>query len=425
MSGARITVDGLWRCLCPSIDAAALATAITVPYRPRRASRRLATTVCARPRAAPRRHLHTTPRRLQDNGAQKEEESCIPVVDTEAKAKQDVAPESSDFGDQKPAVKIDQEATKAWSGYFDVVLSEAIEEQQSNNLRESNEPVEDTSPEVAAAEAQWDPLGVAFDTKKQQREYEFLPLSNHIGDQCSSTVASVKAGKDPLDELFGTEEKKQHVSPDIHDLGGDSSPTSADAEAGNDLFDDVFGTSVDKGRFDALVDADNAVLGDFTKPMGADQGGSVSGPTTEETIAATVDELPSAQQEGKSRVRSSIHTEMADRLLKMKPPFKDVPPEAEKGDILNALVQARMRGPRKFRRITATLLKHLISMDPKPKALYYDILFRAHCVPEGSADVIADLLQEMRREKVHWSSSAYHSVLRVSSLFPFSSSLTD
>lgn len=58
MSGARITIDGLWRCLCPSIDAATFNRAISTPYHPRLPSD------SARRR---RRRLHTTTSRLEDD----------------------------------------------------------------------------------------------------------------------------------------------------------------------------------------------------------------------------------------------------------------------------------------------------------------------------------------------------------------------
>lgn len=64
MSGTRIAIDGLWRCLCPSVNAAILTRAISVPYRPRLARRCPAKrTTCAGPRA--NRALHTTRPKLE------------------------------------------------------------------------------------------------------------------------------------------------------------------------------------------------------------------------------------------------------------------------------------------------------------------------------------------------------------------------
>lgn len=61
MSSARMTIDGLLRCLCPSVDAATLTRAISASYRSQSvangAGRR---PICARPRPATARHLSTT-----------------------------------------------------------------------------------------------------------------------------------------------------------------------------------------------------------------------------------------------------------------------------------------------------------------------------------------------------------------------------
>lgn len=84
MSGARITIDGLWRCLCPSIDVVTLSSTTSLPYRPRLASRCHATTsTCTGPRVTTRA-LHTTRRQLQD-GADKDVFSVL--TDAEAQEK--------------------------------------------------------------------------------------------------------------------------------------------------------------------------------------------------------------------------------------------------------------------------------------------------------------------------------------------------
>lgn len=62
MSGARITIDGLWRCLCPSIDAT-LTRCITTAHRHPRPPR-----VASSPRC-----LHTTGR-LRESGAKPKED---------------------------------------------------------------------------------------------------------------------------------------------------------------------------------------------------------------------------------------------------------------------------------------------------------------------------------------------------------------
>lgn len=456
MSSARITVDGLWRCLCPSIDAVALSTAISRPYRPRPASRLSAKTTCAGPRVAPRRHLHTTPPKLQDDSAQKKEEPIVGLTRSETKEAKDVAPKSTDFGDRTPAVKFDQEAAKAWRGYFDVMLVEDTEERQDNNSSMSNQPVEDLSPEVVDAEAQQqeDTVGVISDAEKEGR-HDLSPSSRNIGEQSLPAFSNVDAEKDPFDDLFGPEEKQYGLFKP-NDFGEGSSPVLTRGGDDKDVFNALSDAEDEQQRklpkFDdleedpstmvAVAGAEQVSLDGFPAPEERQQAGitglsdfgigsssmvdnpgsTASRPANRETMEATqvvdgVHEVPSALTRGESRSTRTVYNEMADRILQMKPPFKDIPPGAEREDILKALSLARMRGPRKYRRIIATLLKHLLSIDPKPTAFYYDLLFRAHSSPEGSADTIASLLKEMRQERIHWSSVAYHSVLRV--CYPF------
>lgn len=410
MSGARITVDGLWRCLCPSIDSAALATAISVPYRPRRVGRlRAATTTCAGPRAAPaKRHVHTTPRRLQKDGSAAEKADPFAVLsNAETKATQDTpTSNSTDFDDEEPAVKVDEEYTKAWRGYFDVVFAKAN------------------------------------DTVKRQETT--LPTSKNIGEQSSSTVVNRGAKKDGIDELFGPTKEKQHKLLNIfnddfastfvgEDTGRDLSKWAPDEDAGEYPFDAV--TDAGNEKEHNLPRSNNPGQGSpsMIAAMDAEQAPSEVVPFSEEgqqakrpapdDFAGSTGFMPKNEETTKTqsvdgvdqtpRARMKGDHEMVDRLVHMRPPFTHVPPEAKRDDILAALTQLRMRGPRSSRRITATLLKHLLSMDLKPQAFHYDLLFRAHCSLDGSADVIANLLQEMRHERVHWSANAYHSVLRV------------
>ncbi|OIW32090.1 hypothetical protein CONLIGDRAFT_570992 [Coniochaeta ligniaria NRRL 30616] len=72
MPGARITIDGLWRCLCPSIDELALSRALRRPAPslsplPGRTSRRRPTICTAQWRARP---IHTTSRRCNASTAE-------------------------------------------------------------------------------------------------------------------------------------------------------------------------------------------------------------------------------------------------------------------------------------------------------------------------------------------------------------------
>lgn len=63
MSGARITIDGLWRCLCPSIHATVTRCIATAHRRPRPLH------VASSPRC-----LHTSGRRLRKSGAKSKED---------------------------------------------------------------------------------------------------------------------------------------------------------------------------------------------------------------------------------------------------------------------------------------------------------------------------------------------------------------
>lgn len=100
MPGARITIDGLWRCLCPSFDAVTLTRAIGVPNRPRltSANRSTRTPPCAARRP---RLLHATRRcRLQQDG----DESATTTtgisafIDAEKKDQPDNTSQAADQG---------------------------------------------------------------------------------------------------------------------------------------------------------------------------------------------------------------------------------------------------------------------------------------------------------------------------------------
>lgn len=388
MSGARITVDGLWRCLCPSIDAVALATAISIPYRPRRVSRPHAaavTTTCAGPRTATRRRqLHTTSQKFKDDSAESNGDSSAVLNRRDTMAKRD--PKATNLSDQKTVVEIDQESTDAWKGYFDVVLKGDSDKRQENKWPESENDMEASSR-----------MG---DAKTWEKDVSGSGLE-----------ADSHGQHDAFDELFGAEGEKPHRLPNLSSDGGqDPSDEALEGSVGKDPFD-VFRDAhyESQGR---LANFNNSTLD--TPPVLADsdiEAGSSTDPKPSSRDLTMAQPLNGSDRNTRSQRQGD--EKMVGRLLQMKPPFNEVPPEATKEDILMTLGWARMRAPRRYRRITATLLKHLISMDPKPLAFYYDLLFRAHCLPEGSADVIADLLREMRHERIHWSSNAYHSVLRV------------
>lgn len=84
MSGARITIDGLWRCLCPSIDVT-VSRCVTTAHRPPHPLQ-----VASSPRC-----LHTTDR-LRDSGAKPKEDpfaSLFDAVDERGAFKRQTAPD--------------------------------------------------------------------------------------------------------------------------------------------------------------------------------------------------------------------------------------------------------------------------------------------------------------------------------------------
>ncbi|KAK7721172.1 hypothetical protein SLS64_001467 [Diaporthe eres] len=91
MSGARITIDGLWRCLCPSIDATVTRRITSARSRPQaRAPASAALQNVSRPRC-----LHTTGRR-REKGAKPEQDpfaSLASAVHEKKVSKRQVAPD--------------------------------------------------------------------------------------------------------------------------------------------------------------------------------------------------------------------------------------------------------------------------------------------------------------------------------------------
>lgn len=81
-------------------------------------------------------------------------------------------------------------------------------------------------------------------------------------------------------------------------------------------------------------------------------------------------------------------------------------------NVKDALRYARMIGQPKFRRLTAHLVKHLLGHNG-PDTFVYETLLMAHTLPEGSADTVRSLLDEMRARQIPWSQTAYHAALRV------------
>lgn len=91
MSGARITIDGLWRCLCPSIDAAVTRRITTARNRPQA---RASTSVALQDISGPR-CLHTTGRRCKNTASPKQDPfaSLASAVSEKKVLKGQVAPD--------------------------------------------------------------------------------------------------------------------------------------------------------------------------------------------------------------------------------------------------------------------------------------------------------------------------------------------
>lgn len=264
MSGARITVDGLWRCLCPSIDAAAFTRAISSPYRPQLSSRHP-----SRPRtgAGPRvtdKLLHTTARRLQDDGKQ--------------------------HGD--------------------------------------------------------DPFAVIYDAETQKKSSSSSSKQDKIEDGANFQQNPVATSALPV-------------------------------------------TSV----------------------------GSQDGPTAPNT-------LHNGREVARRPVRVKMPTQdplpiNVERIFGMEEPYTKVPPGITTENVMEAIQYIRDKGRPKWRAITATLVKHLLANGVAPNTFIYETMLMAHALPSGSADAVRSLLREMQLKKIPWSSTAYHSALRVSlELFP-------
>lgn len=101
-----------------------------------------------------------------------------------------------------------------------------------------------------------------------------------------------------------------------------------------------------------------------------------------------------------------------ERILETRPPY-NFPPEMTTENVVDAIRVTRSTGKPKWRRMTAALVKHLLDNDIIPNTFMYETLFNAHSLPEGSADVVETLLDEMRTNRVPWSQYSYHAAIRV------------
>lgn len=97
----------------------------------------------------------------------------------------------------------------------------------------------------------------------------------------------------------------------------------------------------------------------------------------------------------------------------MQPPFTNYLPDATTEQIYEALRNTRHNPRPGMRKTTAALVKRLMANGAAPSTFLYETMLIQHALTEGSADVVRKLLQEMRDKKIPWSSTAYHSAIRV------------
>lgn len=435
MPATRITVDGLWRCLCPSIDSAALSRALSRPFRPQQtrtrpaaANKTTTTTTTTKTRALgvrPRRCLHTTSRRLRDDQEENEREqdsssvASNTAVATTGQEQQPTAHAASapNPGEEKPAgehhvqaprpsdsVKLtgkdmplatgEQGAAEAWRGYFDVVFD-------TGGTRRRNPP----------GTAGRDPLIDIYAPEEEEAQRE--PMTK--GQVYSTLAGGATNEADPFVELFDAETTQREDLLETADLQDWLPPPVEYADAGTNAFDKMAGQTASK---ESVTSSSNA-----QKPEDMPKGRSTS-PTTRdaETSDGSVDGMFGSAEttQDASGVSPPVHnepvlhddTDMVKRILNL----RAIPPEATKDDLDAVLWRVRMEPHRKYRLLTAACLKHLTcKLGVQPRPFHYDTLFRAHALPEGSVDVVVGLLKEMRERKIAWSATAYHSVLRVCS----------
>lgn len=105
-------------------------------------------------------------------------------------------------------------------------------------------------------------------------------------------------------------------------------------------------------------------------------------------------------------------TDMVQRLIWGKRLDEDIP-RANSEQIYEALRKLRTLGNPKYRRTTSALVRHLLATGTAPDTFLYETLLMAHAATDGSADVVKELLREMRQKKLPWSSTAYHAALQV------------
>lgn len=104
-------------------------------------------------------------------------------------------------------------------------------------------------------------------------------------------------------------------------------------------------------------------------------------------------------------------TDNVQKLLKITFPF-EVPADVTTMDVTEALRFTRNLQRPRWKTITAKLVEHLLAKGVPPNTFIYETLLMAQSSLEGSANAVSSLLGEMRKKKIPWSSTAYHSALR-------------
>lgn len=144
--------------------------------------------------------------------------------------------------------------------------------------------------------------------------------------------------------------------------------------------------------------------------------------TPEEPLAP----LPAIDQENKPPSSSNppnntaanlASTKNVEKILKKTFPF-ELPADVTTRDVVEALRFTRDLQKPRWKTMTAKLVEHLLAKGVPPNTFIYETLLMAQSSLEGSANTVSSLLGEMRKKKIPWSSTAYHSALRVCDTCP-------
>lgn len=324
MPSARTTVDGLWRCLCPSIDAALLARAISAPRRPRLADNRRhghAKRACdSPPRATTIRPLHTTQRRLQDPDG----DPFAALADAEAARRDTKAEEDRGRAAKQGNWKVNLEVKPKQDGHAE------------EGAQQVHVPVNASS--VVVSEEQ-------------------INVTDGPQDEPTEPVPIRKLPEEPKE---------------IKDIQDDPATNGVSDEAA--------------------------------------QAAQTASPSPEGLVRSVL--IDSPKRTRRYKLPFYVRRDIVEGILDSKPPDYTFPDGTTNTDVLDALRYARMLGQPKWRRLVAHLVKHLLKHNG-PDAFIYETLLMAHTLPEGSADKVRMLLEEMRTKQIPWSQTAYHAALRV------------